>query len=177
MESHLHCIICRAISLFLSVCWHGFLLPCSSLWRLRGRRSVRSISPWGSMLSRPRLVKVNMFTLVKFCPEVTRIWCIAHLLSSKYNVADQLCDENVYSLLGNICWLLLVLLPLDSRLLYCSLIFESLFWRWLLIWGLFGSLVRFKLILPLGHSNALMLAVTNHFKHLTDSVSRDWSQC
>jgi hypothetical protein len=163
----MHCIICRATTLFLSVCWHGFLLSCSSLWRPRGRRSVKSISPWGSMLSRPRLAKVNML-----CPEVTRIWCIAHLLSSKYNVADQLRDENAYSFLGEICWPLLVLLPLDLRLPCCSLIFESLFSRWLLIWGLFGSLLA-CLVLALGHCNAC----SDHFKHLTDAAIRDWSQC
>jgi hypothetical protein len=35
--------------------WLALFKMCSNLWRPRGRRSVRSTSRWGSMLSRPRL--------------------------------------------------------------------------------------------------------------------------
>jgi hypothetical protein len=47
---------CFFVWVFFNHRWPDILLclSCSFLWRRRGKRSVRSTSPWGSMLSRPR---------------------------------------------------------------------------------------------------------------------------
>jgi hypothetical protein len=46
----------------LLVCWLVVLVFFSSPWRPRGKRSVRSIFPCGSTLSRPRLVKEQLLS-------------------------------------------------------------------------------------------------------------------
>jgi hypothetical protein len=46
----------------LLVCWLVVFVFFSSPWRLRGKRSVRSIFPCGSTLSRPRLVKEQLLS-------------------------------------------------------------------------------------------------------------------
>ena len=68
-----------------------FCLSCSFLWRRRGKRSVRSTSPWGSMLSRPRSelwdAVLSISSAVSFPRKCFKFWFVwTFAVCRKYDV-------------------------------------------------------------------------------------------
>lgn len=82
----------------LLVCWLVVLVFFSSPWRLRGKRSVKSIFPCGSTLSRPRLVKEQLLSY-QVLPRSSL--SLMYRTSIVITMSDQLRDEKCVLF---VCW-------------------------------------------------------------------------